>query len=170
MGNNDFVKLEKIKPLSADMGQNEMNDTAEIKEFSVFNQAALIFNRQDKLLTDVHILLYAARNYDPKLSALRDYYHAVRNAMAPARAALHMNDQEKLDRELKKFSKVLGEFDDLKHGHEPSPEEKKKYFELHQMAYEMLEFLYAAQQKINMGVPKEKAFSTRDRIRNAVRE
>ena len=166
MNNNNFVEPQRVKQLTADFTPE---DNAEIMEFSVFNQAAIIFNRQDKLLNTVHNLIYEARNYDPKLICLRDFYHAIRNAMMPTRSALHIDDQKKFERLLDKFSEKLAEFDRLQHTREATKEEIKAYHELHMMAYDLGELLYAAQQKTGMGILKERSFSSAGRIRNAVR-
>jgi len=167
MANDEFKKGEALKPFSKDLGPE---DKTEIKEFSTFNQAALIFNRQDKLLSDVHNLIFEARKYDPNAVSLKDVYHALRSAIAPSKAALHGDDREKIENALKRFVRLLTEFDKIKHGREPTIEEGEKYWRMHETVYEILELLYNAQQKINMGIPKERGFSSKERITKAVKE
>jgi hypothetical protein len=164
--NDEFKKGEKLKPFNTNIGGDD-RENEEILEFSTFNRAALIFNRQDRRLTDVDNCLWSGRMYEQYATALKDAHFALRLAIVPVYAALRINDQNTLDRRMNGFIQSISRFDEKNYGPKPSAEASKEYGEMWQKAYEVLQELCAAQQRVNMGVPKERSFTTRQKIRRA---
>ena|SRR3990167_1261027 len=130
------------------------------KEVTIWNQGMFLFARQDDFITEFHKTHdRAALYYDSKGIALISCFSALRHAFLPTKHAIRKEDREKIEEKLRQISTALSE-----ESARPNGINNLQYTTIHQRLYEAVDMLYAAQQKVGMGILKERKITHEDSV------